>query len=152
MTPPSFVTATNFNAFLCRRNLRTTCAQRPDSSVPSKGRRQSPNMRVYDVEIDLNGQKHTIPIDEDMTLLEGIEENGYTVLNSCRAGVCITCAAKLLAGEIDPGYASITDDLKEEGYVLTCSAYPRSEGIKLEMNHFDDAYDKQYGQFEAGKA
>eukprot|EP00174_Griffithsia_okiensis_P000807 GO256371.1.p2 GENE.GO256371.1~~GO256371.1.p2 ORF type:complete len:107 (-),score=29.77 GO256371.1:112-405(-) len=96
----------------------------------------------------MHGTKYDIPVKEDCTLLEGIEEFGLEVLHSCRAGVCVTCAAKILAGEIDPGFASITDDLKEEGYVLTCSAYPRSDGIKLEMNHFDDAYDKQYGQFE----
>lgn len=108
-------------------------------------------MRVYDVEIELYGEKHMIPIDEDMTLLEGIEEHGLSVLYSCRAGVCVTCAAKILAGEVDLGFASITDDLKDQGYVLTCSGYPRSEGIKLEMNHFDDAYEKQYGQYEQGK-
>lgn len=92
-----------------------------------------------------------IPIDEDMTLLEGIEEFGLSVLYSCRAGVCVTCAAKIMSGEVDLGAASITDELKEQGYVLTCSGFPRSEGIRLEMNHFDDAYEKQYGQFEAGK-
>lgn len=111
-------------------------------------RRTRPTMKVYDVEIELYGEKHMIPIDEDLTLLEGIEEYGLSVLYSCRAGVCVTCAAKILAGEVDLGFASITDDLKEQGYVLTCSGYPRSEGIKLEMNHFDDAYEKQYGRFE----
>lgn len=112
--------------------------------------RTRPAMRSYDVEIDLYGEKHMIPIDENMTLLEGIEEYGLEVLYSCRAGVCVTCAAKVLAGEVDLGVASITQDLKDQGYVLTCSGFPRSEGIKLEMNHFDDAYEKQYGQYEAG--
>lgn len=116
--------------------------------MPRTTPRPRPTMKVYDVEIDMHGTKHNIPIDEELTLLEGIEEYGLEVLYSCRAGVCVTCAAKLLAGEIDPGFASITDDLKAQGYVLTCSAYPRSDGIKLEMNHFDDAYEKQYGQFE----
>lgn len=100
----------------------------------------------------LDGKKYEIPIDEEQTLLEGIEEYGLEVLYSCRAGVCVTCAAKILEGTVDLGFASITDDLKDEGYVLTCSAYPRSEGIKLEMNHFDDAYEKQYGQFEVDKS
>lgn len=108
-------------------------------------------MREYDVEIDLLGEKYMIPIDENMTLLEGIENHGLEVLHSCRAGVCCTCAAKILAGEVDLGAASITDNLKDQGYVLTCSGFPRSEGIKLEMNHFDDVYEQQYGQFEAGK-
>lgn len=105
-------------------------------------------MRVYDVEIELYDQKHIIPIDESDTLLEGIEAVGLEVLNSCRAGVCITCAAKVLSGTVDLGAASITDDLKEKGYILTCSAFPRSEGIKLQMNCFDEAYEQQYGRFE----
>lgn len=105
-------------------------------------------MRSYDVEILLDGETHTIPIDEDLTLLEGIEEYGLEVLHSCRAGVCVTCAAKILSGEVDLGVASITEELKQQGYVLTCSGFPRSEGIRLEMNHFDDVYEQQYGQFE----
>lgn len=108
-------------------------------------------MREYDVEILLYGETHVIPIEEDVNLLQGIEEYGLEVLYSCRAGVCMTCAAKIVSGTVDLGFASMTDDLKEQGYVLTCSGYPRSEGIKLEMNHFDDAYEKQYGQFENDK-
>lgn len=106
------------------------------------------NAKTYDVDITLYGKDYTIPVAEDQTLLEGIEEFGLEVPYSCRAGVCITCAAKVLSGDVDPGEAAITDDLKADGYVLTCSGFPRSQGIKLELNHFDDAYDKQYGQYE----
>lgn len=129
---------------------RVSASQRPLARARA-ARRAAPAMRVYDVEIQLYGEKHVIPIDEDLTLLEGIEEFGLEVLYSCRAGVCMTCAAKILEGDVDLGVASITDDLKDQGYVLTCSGFPRSEGIRLEMNHFDDAYEKQYGQYESGK-
>ena len=108
-------------------------------------------MKTYDVEIELDGERHLIPIDEDQTLLEGIEDYGLEVKYSCRAGVCTTCAAKIMKGKVDLGSAAISNELKEEGYVLTCSGFPKSEGIFLEMNHFDDAYEMQYGQFEQGK-
>lgn len=103
---------------------------------------------MYDVQINLDGKDYTIPVDDDQTLLEGIEGFGLQVLHSCRAGVCVTCAAKILTGEVDPGFAAITDDLKADGYVLTCSAYPRSDNLKLEMNQFDAAYSRQYGMYE----
>lgn len=105
-------------------------------------------MKTYDVDITLYGKDYTIPVAENQTFLEGIEEYGLEVPYSCRAGVCITCAAKVLSGTVDLGEAAITDDLKDEGYVLTCSGFPLSDGIKLEMNQFEDAYDKQYGQYE----
>lgn len=108
-------------------------------------------MRVYEVEINLDGKQYKLPVDEDQTLLEGIEAYGLEVLHSCRAGVCVTCAAKIIEGKVDPGFASITEDLKNDGYVLTCSAYPRSEGLRLEMNQFDVAYNRQYGQYEVDK-
>lgn len=111
-------------------------------------RRRPTTMRVYDVEIDFHGKTYAIPIDENQTLLEGIEAFGLTVPYSCRAGVCTTCAAKIMSGKVDLGEIAMMDDLKDEGYVLTCSGMPRSEGIKLEMNHFDDVYEKQYGQYE----
>lgn len=150
MTKSAFVSGTSFNAFLSKPHaLRSSCSLRPRPFALRKPARQRPTMRVYDVEVHLKGEKHIIPIDEELTLLEGIEEYGKEVKYSCRAGVCVTCAAKLLSGEVDPGFASITDELKDEGYVLACSAYPMSEGIVIEMDHFDDAYDKQYGQFEA---
>eukprot|EP00177_Eucheuma_denticulatum_P008124 GFKZ01014800.1.p2 GENE.GFKZ01014800.1~~GFKZ01014800.1.p2 ORF type:complete len:151 (+),score=24.57 GFKZ01014800.1:162-614(+) len=150
MSPPAFIPAATKLPLRPFKPTATSLTSRPIAHRLSR-RRTSPTMRVYDVEIQLYGETHMIPIDEDMTLLEGIEEYGLSVLYSCRAGVCVTCAAKILSGDVDLGAASITDDLKDQGYVLTCSGFPRSEGIRLEMNHFDDAYEKQYGQFEAGK-
>jgi ferredoxin len=105
-------------------------------------------MNVYDVEILFHGEKYIIPIHEEQTLLEGIEGYGLTVPYSCRAGVCMTCAAKIIEGDVDLGDIALMDNLKGEGFVLTCSGKPRSKGIKLEMNKFDQVYDQQYGQYE----
>lgn len=105
-------------------------------------------MQVYDVEIEFHGERYMIPIHRDQTFLDGIEGFGLTVPYSCRAGVCMTCAAKVLDGEVELGEIAMMDDLKDAGYVLTCSAMPRSEGIKLAMEQFEDVYERQYGQYE----
>lgn len=147
MTLTAFIPVTPARSVLTRATTRAPLASRRARQARPAARTR-PTMRVYDVEILLYGEKHIIPIDEELTLLEGIEEYGLEVLHSCRAGVCVTCAAKIIEGEVDLGVASLTDELKEKGYVLTCSGFPRSEGIKLEMNHFDSAYEQQYGQFE----
>uniref|UniRef100_A0A7S3EJ51 2Fe-2S ferredoxin-type domain-containing protein n=1 Tax=Rhodosorus marinus TaxID=101924 RepID=A0A7S3EJ51_9RHOD len=112
------------------------------------GNRRVLRAKSYDVEIELDGEDHTIPVKSDETFLEAIENFGLTVDSSCRAGVCMTCAAKILAGKVDVGEAALADEVKESGFVLTCSAFPRSEGIKLKMQEFEDAYDMQYGQYE----
>lgn len=125
------------------------CAARSSRRPAVPARRATPTMKVYDVEIFLQGETHNIPIDENDTLLEGIESYGLTVPYSCRAGVCMTCAAKIEAGDIDLGEIAMMDSLKDDGYVLTCSGMPRGEGIKLTMEM--DVYEMQYGQFEVEK-
>jgi hypothetical protein len=39
-------------------------------------------------------------------------------------------------------------DIQDDGFVLACSAMPRSEGIYLELEAFDEVYNRQYGQYE----
>ncbi len=127
---------------------RSTSVRAQGKYVRKTPRHASMNLKTYNVDITLYGKDYTIPVAENQTFLEGIEEYGLEVPYSCRAGVCITCAAKVVSGQVDLGEAAITDDLKDEGYVLTCSGFPLSDGIKLEMNQFEDAYDMQYGQYE----
>lgn len=128
---------------------RVSVARR--NAQPARMDLEAVAVKTYDVEITMYGETYNVPIAEDQTFLEGMEEFGLTVPNSCRAGVCITCAAKVLEGEVDLGQACISDDLKDDGYVLTCSGFPIMEGTRLELHHFDDAYDQQYGQFEKDK-
>ncbi len=69
------------------------------------------------------------------TLLEAGLRAGADLPFSCKGGVCATCRAKLLAGEVRMGanYALEDDELKA-GYVLTCQSYPLSKKIVLDYD------------------
>lgn len=141
---------------LTTRRARLATATAPTSrrraSTPSTTNTSSPattpTMKEYVVGINLDGKDYDIPCDDDQTFLDAIEEYGLVVPYSCRAGVCMTCAAKIVRGEVDLGEAALGDDGKNEGFVLCCSGFPKSDDIYLEMNKFDDAYNMQYGQYE----
>ena len=65
---------------------------------------------------------------EDQTILEAFESLGEALPAGCRYGACITCAAKLIEGQVDQsGGKALTQAQKDQGFVLLCVARPRSD-------------------------
>lgn len=62
------------------------------------------------------------------TLLNALEEHGVSLPYGCRYGGCISCAAKLLDGEVDQSAGVALNGRQiRDGYVLLCVALPRSD-------------------------
>ncbi len=75
-------------------------------------------------------------------LLDALEAHGVSLPYGCRYGGCISCAAKLLAGEVDQSEGvALNGRQLADGYVLLCVARAKSDCI-LEVGV--DSHDKLY--------
>jgi len=74
-----------------------------------------------------------LPTDE--SLLAAASRAGLDVPYSCRSGVCATCRAKLLEGQVrmDRNFALEKADLAA-GFVLTCQAHPLTERVVVSFD------------------
>jgi ferredoxin len=103
---------------------------------------------VYQVELHHQGEVRTISAPADQHILQAAFAAGIDLPTSCSAGVCTTCAAKIISGEVDQSEGmGISPDLSGEGYVLLCVAYPRSD-LKIETEKEDELYELQFGRYQ----
>ena len=103
--------------------------------------------KTYRVTVRHQGQTHTFEVPEDQKILKAAHERGIDLPSSCKAGVCTTCVAKCIGeGSVDQSEGmGLSPTLQEEGYVLLCIAYPRSD-LEVETGKEDEVYDRQFGR------
>jgi ring-1,2-phenylacetyl-CoA epoxidase subunit PaaE len=69
------------------------------------------------------------------TILDALLETGVDAPYSCKNGMCSTCRARVLVGEVamDVNY-SLSDTEVAKGYVLTCQARPTSAQVTVDFD------------------
>ena len=79
-----------------------------------------------------DGTETTFDCDSETTILDALEEEALDHPSSCRSGACSSCAMKIVEGTVNQEEQTFLDeDQMDEGYVLTCVAYPTSDVVLL---------------------
>jgi ring-1,2-phenylacetyl-CoA epoxidase subunit PaaE len=75
-----------------------------------------------------------LPFDGD-TILDAALKQGADLPFSCKGGVCSTCKAKLLEGQVnmDTNYALEQDEV-QAGYILSCQSHPCTEKVVIDFD------------------
>lgn len=83
----------------------------------------------------LDGRSGTWPVHDGESLLEAVLRNRADAPYACKGGVCGTCRAFLVSGEIrmDRNFALESDEV-DAGYVLACQSHPATEKVELDFD------------------
>jgi ring-1,2-phenylacetyl-CoA epoxidase subunit PaaE len=84
----------------------------------------------------LDGRHYTFPVARGQeTILDAGLRAGVDLRFSCKSGVCATCRAKLVQGEVDmDGNFALEDYEIARGYILTCQSYPAGERVVVDFD------------------
>lgn len=86
--------------------------------------------------VTLDGRKRKIAFDaEKETILENVRAAGMPAPFACKAGVCATCRAKVIKGEVSmiQNFGLSAEEV-EQGYVLTCQSVPLSDDVEIDFD------------------
>jgi ring-1,2-phenylacetyl-CoA epoxidase subunit PaaE len=88
------------------------------------------------IELQVDGKMFTIGLNSrDKSVLDAALSEGADLPYACKGGVCCTCKAKLLEGEVhmEVNYGLEPDEV-EKGYILTCQSHPKSDFVKINFD------------------
>lgn len=83
-----------------------------------------------------DGVVHDFSMERDSeTILDAGLNRGIDLPHSCKSGVCATCRAKLIEGqvEMDANYA-LEEDEVARGFILTCQSHPLTPEVKVDFD------------------
>jgi ring-1,2-phenylacetyl-CoA epoxidase subunit PaaE len=80
---------------------------------------------LFDFELSAKGQ----------SILDAALAQGADLPYACKGGVCCTCRAKLVEGEVDMevNYGLEEDEI-EQGFILTCQSHPRTAKVVVDFD------------------
>ncbi len=95
-----------------------------------------PGHAVCEVTAIIDGAARTFTLDRaNENIIDAALRNGIELPYSCKGGVCSTCRAKLVVGEVDMDVNFALEDYEiARGFVLTCQSYPATDKVTVDYD------------------
>jgi ring-1,2-phenylacetyl-CoA epoxidase subunit PaaE len=110
------------------------------ASQPTRPPRATPSAEAgsggqCEATIIMDGRARTFAFPKNMSLLEAASREGIEAPFACKSGVCSTCRAKLIEGEVDMDANFALEDYEvARGYILTCQSFPVTDRIVVDYD------------------
>jgi ring-1,2-phenylacetyl-CoA epoxidase subunit PaaE len=111
-------------------------ADRPPAAVEEQMHALQEQARGVTMMVTLDGRSRRVPFDANAgNILDSARLAGLPAPYACKAGVCATCRARVVSGEVEMAARyGLTEDEIAAGYVLTCQSVPKGEGVAVDYD------------------
>jgi ring-1,2-phenylacetyl-CoA epoxidase subunit PaaE len=111
-------------------------AGRPSAALAEQMQALQSRAQGLTMMVTLDGRKRRVPFDAAAgNILDSARIAGLPAPYACKAGVCATCRARVVSGDVEMGARyGLTDQEIASGYVLTCQSIPKGEGVEVDYD------------------
>ncbi|HEX6375410.1 MAG TPA: 2Fe-2S iron-sulfur cluster-binding protein, partial [Allosphingosinicella sp.] len=119
-----------------RIHLERFTADRPPEALQAQLDALSREAQGQTILVTLDGRKRRVPFSAEAgNILDSARLAGLPAPFACKAGVCATCRARVVSGEVEMAARyGLTDEEVAAGYVLTCQSVPKGEGLEVDYD------------------
>jgi ring-1,2-phenylacetyl-CoA epoxidase subunit PaaE len=106
-------------------------------SVTTKKLKEEESGPKAKINLRLDGRfiEFDLSLKGDTTILDAALQQGADLPFACKGGVCCTCKAKLIEGEVSMDvHWGLEEEEVEQGYILTCQSHPRTEKVVIDFD------------------
>ncbi len=120
------------------KNVHFELFTTPGAAVGATKKEWVPQPGLASAKITLTLDGNTFNYDHknpSETILDAASKTVADLPFACKGGVCCTCRAKLLEGEVEMEVCyGLEKEEVEAGYILTCQAHPKTETVVLSFD------------------
>ena len=129
-----YLTGTGIDKKKIHFELFTSPGQRK-SSAHSQQTTDSGTKSQITIKLDGRSFDFELSLNSDTTILDAALKKGADLPYACKGGMCCTCKAKLLEGEVMMDvHWGLEEEEVEQGYILTCQSHPKTEKIVVDFD------------------
>jgi len=135
-TVKSFLVKKGFPEKHIHFELFTAPSQKERSLALDRNEKPAGEHDICTIKVRIDGTvtQFDLPAEGD-TILNAALRAGADLPYACKGGVCATCKAKLIEGEVDMdvNYA-LEDEEVRNGFILTCQSHPRTARVFVDFD------------------
>ncbi|HEY6063958.1 MAG TPA: 1,2-phenylacetyl-CoA epoxidase subunit PaaE [Chitinophagaceae bacterium] len=115
--------------------LFTSSTPKKSITKSSQSKKDTGPVSKISVKVDGRSFDFDLVLNSETTILDAALKQGADLPYACKGGMCCTCKARLLEGEVEMDvHWGLEHEEIEKGFILTCQSHPKTEKVVVDFD------------------